>query len=62
MTARTMMGSAITLHWLTVALALAQFTLAQTWEWFGRPTRHLMMAAHISFGIILTGVIVIRIV
>lgn len=50
------------LHWVTVLLVLSQFALAETWEWFARPTRHLMIVAHMSFGIILSAVIVIRIV
>ena len=53
---------AITLHWLTVALVLTQFALAETWGWFDRPTRHLMIVAHMSFGIILSAVILTRIV
>lgn len=53
---------AITLHWLTVLLVLSQFALAETWGWFARPTRHLMITTHMSFGIILSAVIVIRIV
>jgi cytochrome b561 len=53
---------AITLHWLTVALVLTQFALAESWGWFDRPTRHLMIVAHMSFGIILSAVIVTRIV
>jgi cytochrome b561 len=52
---------AIFLHWMTVILVLAQFGLAITWGWFARPTRHLMIVTHMSFGIILSAVIVIRI-
>lgn len=52
---------AIALHWLTVALVLTQFALAETWDWFAKPTHHLMVVAHMSFGIILTVVIVTRI-
>ena len=48
------------LHWLTALLVLSQFALAETWEWFARPTRHLMIVAHMSFGIILSAVIVAR--
>lgn len=51
---------AVFLHWLTVVLVLSQFALAETWEWFARPTRHLMIVAHMSFGIILSVVIVVR--
>ncbi|MFC5547595.1 cytochrome b [Massilia aerilata] len=53
---------AVFLHWLTVLLVLSQFALALTWEWFARPTRHLMIVAHMSFGIILAAVIVVRLV
>jgi cytochrome b561 len=55
-------GVAMTLHWLTAALVLTQFSLALLWDSFGRPTHHLMVVAHMSFGIILTVVIVARIV
>ena len=53
---------AVSLHWLTAMLVLSQFSLAITWEWFTRPTRHLMIVAHMSFGIILSVVIVARVV
>ncbi|MBV8912933.1 MAG: cytochrome b [Acetobacteraceae bacterium] len=53
---------AITLHWLTVALVLAQFVLAETWGWYARPTRHLMIVAHMSFGIMLSAVVAVRII
>jgi cytochrome b561 len=52
---------AIALHWLTVVLVLVQFVLAQAWGWFPKPTRHVMIVAHMSFGIILSVVIVVRI-
>ena len=51
---------AITLHWLTALLVVMQFALGQTWDWFPRPTRHLMIATHMSFGIILTLVVLAR--
>jgi cytochrome b561 len=52
---------AIALHWTTALLVVVQFALGQTWEWFPRPTRHLMIATHMSFGIVLTAVILVRI-
>jgi cytochrome b561 len=55
-------GFAIALHWLTVGLVLIQFALAETWELFARPTRHVMIAAHMSFGILLTAIVLLRIV
>jgi len=51
----------IMLHWTTVVLVLLQFGLAELWEDFSRPTRHLMIVAHMSFGILLTVVVVARI-
>jgi cytochrome b561 len=51
----------IVLHWLTAALVLTQFVLAETWEWFARPTHRTMVVLHMSFGIILSAVIVLRI-
>ena len=52
---------AMTLHWLTALLVIVQFALGQTWGWFPRPTRHLMIATHMSFGIILTLVVLARV-
>lgn len=51
---------AISLHWLTAILVVAQFMLGQTWGWFARPTHHLMVVAHMSFGIILVAVVIAR--
>ena len=52
---------AIALHWLTVPLVLAQFGLTELWDFFPRPTRHVMIVAHTSFGILLALVLVVRI-
>ena len=52
---------AISLHWLTAALVIVQFALGQTWGWFPRPTRHLMITTHMSLGIILTLVVLTRV-
>jgi len=53
---------AVTLHWLTVLLVLAQFGLAQFWGFAPKPAHHLMIVAHMSFGILLTLVLMMRIV
>lgn len=53
--------TSIVLHWSTVALVLALFVLSQTWGFFARPTRHLLIVAHMSFGIVLSVVIAARI-
>jgi cytochrome b561 len=51
---------AIALHWATAFLVIANFTLAQTWDWFAKPARELMEDTHMSFGVLLTAVIVAR--
>jgi cytochrome b561 len=53
---------AIALHWATALLVVLNFVLAQTWDWFSKPTTELMEDTHMSFGVLLTGVIVVRIV
>jgi cytochrome b561 len=50
-----------TLHWLTAVLVLLQFGLSQIWGFLPRPERHLLIVAHMSFGILLSVVIVTRI-
>jgi cytochrome b561 len=52
---------AIALHWATAVLVVANFTLAQTWDWFAKPEKQLMEATHMSFGVLLAAVIVARI-
>ena len=51
---------AIFLHWLTALLVLAQFALSQTWGFAPKPTRHLMIVAHMSFGILLAATVIVR--
>lgn len=53
-------GVAIGLHWVTVTLVLANFALAETWEDLARPTRHLMQATHMSFGILIAAAVIAR--
>ncbi len=49
------------LHWLTVGLVLLQFALSQIWGFFGKPVRHGMVVTHMSFGIVLGAVVLLRI-
>ena len=51
----------ITLHWLTAVLVVAQFVLAEFWGFAPRPIRGLMIGTHMSFGILLTAIVVLRI-
>lgn len=53
---------AIGLHWLTALLVIVQFALAETWDWASRDTRETMQSTHVSFGILLTAVIVARLI
>ncbi|HZU51656.1 MAG TPA: cytochrome b [Sphingomicrobium sp.] len=53
---------AISLHWATAILVLFQFASAETWDWLGKSTRETMQSLHISFGVLLTAVIIARIV
>jgi cytochrome b561 len=55
-------GVAIALHWATAVLVFANFLLAQTWGWFAKPTKALMEDTHMSFGVLLTAVILARII
>jgi cytochrome b561 len=54
-------GIGIALHWLTTLLVVTQFALAELWGFTPRPTRHLMIVTHLSFGIVLTLVLIVRI-
>ena len=49
------------LHWLTAFLVVTQFLLAEFWGFAGRPVRSSMIVAHMSFGILLTAVLLLRI-
>lgn len=53
---------AILLHWVTVALVLIQFGLAELWDHAAEPTKHLMIVGHMSFGILLAAIVLLRIV
>lgn len=53
---------AIALHWATAIFVFANFILAQIWDSFDKPVRVLMQSTHMSFGVLLTLVIVARLV
>ncbi|MEN4918811.1 cytochrome b [Achromobacter spanius] len=54
----------IVLHWLTAALVLGLFALAEIWGVLprGTPTRRLLQSLHISFGLAFAAVFVLRVV
>lgn len=53
---------AIGLHWATALLVAVQFSLGVTWDYFPKPTVGQMQSLHVSFGVLLTAVVVARIV
>jgi cytochrome b561 len=53
-------GIAIFLNWAKAVLVFANFALGQTWDGFAKPTRVLMEDTHMSFGVLLTAVLVAR--
>ena len=53
---------AIALHWLTALLVITQFALAETWDFTSRDTRESMQRIHVSFGILLAFVIIVRLI
>lgn len=55
-------GVAISLHWATALLVVVQFALAETSDYFAKPTQASMEALHMSFGVVLTLVILARLV
>lgn len=54
----------IVFHWLTVALVIALFALAEVWDFFPRGSvlRKGSMSLHVSLGILLAAVVVARII
>src|SRR3569623_669578 len=55
-------STSIALHWITVALVLFNFASGELWGLFARPTRHMLVVGHMSLGIILGLVVLLRIV
>lgn len=53
---------AIALHWLTALLVVVQFALAITWDYFSHDTREAMQSTHVSFGMLLTAVVIARLI
>jgi cytochrome b561 len=51
----------IALHWAVALLVIVQFALAETWDWFAKPTTKTMESVHISLGVLLTALILARI-
>ena len=54
-------GLSIALHWATAALVFLQFGLAETWGFFSKGDHKLLVLGHMSFGLVLAAVILLRI-
>ena len=55
-------GVSIALHWITVLLVLALFALGELWGFAARPLRHLLVASHMTLGVLLGIAVLARIV
>jgi cytochrome b561 len=57
-------GFAMTLHWLTALLVVTLFALAEIWGFVprGTPLRHGMQSLHISLGVTLAVVFLLRVI
>jgi cytochrome b561 len=53
---------AIALHWATALLVVANFALAETWDYFAKSSQDSMQALHMSFGVLLAMVVLARLV
>ena len=53
---------AILLHWLTALLVVTLFGLAETWDYFPKPTQESMQSLHVSLGVLLSAVVIARII
>lgn len=52
----------ISLHWVSAALIIILFALGETWGFPAHPVHHLMVVAHMSLGLCLTLVFLVRVV
>jgi len=57
---RTYDHVAIALHWTTVLLVLLQFVNAEVWDYWAKPMRESLQSIHVSLGVLLAAVIVVR--
>jgi cytochrome b561 len=57
-------GLAMALHWITAVLVVSLFALAEIWGFLprGTPLRHAMQSLHVSLGLTLAAVFVVRLV
>jgi cytochrome b561 len=53
---------AIALHWVTALLVVLLFGLAITWDYFPKPTQESLQSIHVSLGLLLAVVVVVRLI
>lgn len=53
---------AIALHWAVALLVVFQFVTAIIWDYFPHDTREQLQSLHVSFGVIFTALVIVRIV
>ena len=53
---------AIALHWSVAAIVLFQFLSSFVWDYFAKPTRQSLESIHVSLGILLAALILVRLI
>ena len=55
---------AMALHWITAILVITLFSLAHIWDFFPHngPEQRTLQTAHVSLGVVLTAVVIIRLI
>lgn len=53
---------AVALHWTTALLVVVLFGLALSWDFFPKPIQESMQSLHVSLGVLLAAVIVVRLI
>jgi len=54
-------STAIALHWTTVILVVALYSLGMVWGFFTKATKDQLVAVHVSLGVFLAGLLAVRI-
>jgi cytochrome b561 len=52
----------IALHWATAGIAIFLFLSAEFWDFFPKPEKHFLIISHMSLGILLAAILIIRII
>lgn len=52
----------ILLHWATAGIAIFLFLSAEFWDFFPKPEKHFLILTHMSLGVLLAAILLIRII